>query len=174
MEDKLKPEWIVFCKQYVIDYNATRSYMFAYPDSDYDSSSASASRLLRNVKITDYIDHIQKDLSKLSGVTALRNVLELKKLAYTNIADFKKDWLTLEEFNSLDDDTKAAISEISHTETTFGKDGKKETIKFRLHDKTKAIEILNKMLGFNEPEKHNVTGSMNIINLGSGNESEKE
>lgn len=144
-----------FCEEYVIDWNGARAARAAgYSEK---TSNVKASQLLTKVNIQAYIEEVQKDLSKLTGVTAARNILELKKIAYTNISDLKRDWLTLEEFDNLTEEQKAAIAEISTTETTFGEDGKKTSIKFKLHDKQKAIEMLNKMLGFNAPEKQERT-----------------
>lgn len=77
----LKPEHRVFAEQYVIDWNGTRAYQVAYPEIDVKSAEASASRLLRNVKVAEYIEEIQKDLAKLAGVSALGNILELKKIS---------------------------------------------------------------------------------------------
>lgn len=151
-KEPLKPEWIVFSYEYVIDYNGTRAYTVAYPGCTYETAMANASRLLRNAKVSDHIEEIQKDLSKLSGVTALRNILELKKLAYTNLSDFKDGWMTEKDFKNLDHDVKAALSEIQYIdkETQFGTE---KIVRFKLHDKMKAIEGLNKMLGFNSADK---------------------
>ena len=113
----LKPEHIVFSENYVIHWNATKAYQFAYPDSSYDSARVNASKLLTNTNISDYIEEIQKDLSKLAGVSALGNILELKKI------------LTVDE-------------------------AKKP--KERAGDRIKALEVINKMLGFNAPEKTEV------------------
>ena len=161
-QDKLTNKQKRFCEEYVIDYNATRAAKVA----GYSENTASEQGYenLRKPHIEAYIAEIKEDLSKLSGVTALRNILELKKIAYTNIADFKTDWYTLEDFEELDKDTKAAIAEIMHTEITFGEKGLKQTVKFKLHDKQKAIDSLNKMLGFNAPEK---TINTNIDILGN-------
>lgn len=113
----LKPEHIVFSENYVIHWNATKAYQFAYPDSSYDSARSSASELLTNPNILAYIEEIQKDLSKLAGVSALGNILELKK-----------------------------ILEV---------DNNKEA-KERAGDRIKALEVINKMLGFNAPEKSEI------------------
>ena len=34
----------------------------------------------------------------------------------------------------------------------FGENGEKKKVKLKLHDKLRAIEMLNRMLGFNSPE----------------------
>jgi len=112
----LKPEWRVFAEQYVIDWNGTRSYQVAYPNADYDTARSNQSKLLAKTCITDYIEEIQKDLSKLAGVSALGNILELKKILQ-------------------------------------GEDSKDE----RTIDKIKAIEVINKMVGYNAPDKTDIT-----------------
>lgn len=168
----LKPEHKRFAEEYVIDWNGTRAYQAAYPKASYDTARANQSKLLANTCIQDYISEIQKDLSKLTGVTAARNILELKKIAYSSMADLKKDWYSLEDYEDLPKEVKDAIFEVQHTETTFGEDGKKEQVKVKMHDKQRAIEILNKMLGFNEPNKTdlNVTGDGISINYNKPND----
>ena len=151
-EQKLTPKQEIFSHEYVIDWNATRAAKVA----GYSEKTAKEMGYenLTKPHIAAYIEEIQKDLGKLSGVSALRNVLELKKIAYTNLSDFKDGWMTEREFDKLDEDTKAALSEIQYTEKISDKYGTERIVKFKLHDKQKAIESLNKMLGFNAPEKH--------------------
>ena len=84
----------------------------------------------------------------MSGVTKLRNILALKDIAYSNVADLKSDWDEFKEWGDLTAAEKASISEITHTETTVGEDMTVKVVKVKTHDKTKAIAILNKMLGF--------------------------
>ena len=46
-----------FCDEYLVDLNATRAYMVAYPHvKNEKTAAAAASRLLRNVKVKAYID----------------------------------------------------------------------------------------------------------------------
>lgn len=58
--EDLKPEWQVFVTEYLKDFNATRSYMVAYPNSAYNSAMTRSSELLRNVKVKEYIEEQQK------------------------------------------------------------------------------------------------------------------
>lgn len=147
-----------FCEEYVIDYNATRAALAA----GYSENSAKqiGSENLTKLDIQSYISEIQKDLSKLSGVTALRNILELKKLAYSSLSDLFKDWNEPKDWNELTEEQKACISEIVATTVNFGEEKNKTTIKIKLHSKQQAIEGLNKMLGFNAAEKSEYTLQM--------------
>lgn len=55
--DKLTNKQIIFANEYLIDLNATRAYKKAYPNVKKDSVAASAAvRMLRNVKVKNYID----------------------------------------------------------------------------------------------------------------------
>ena len=46
----------IFADEYLIDLNATRAYKVAYPNvKNDDTAAAAASRLLRNVKVQEYI-----------------------------------------------------------------------------------------------------------------------
>lgn len=115
MSEKLTDKQKRFCEEYVIDWNATRSAIAA----GYSESSAKeiGCENLTKPNINDYIEDIQKDLSKLAGVSALGNILELKK-----------------------------ILEV----------GEDKTAKEKASDRIKALEVINKMLGFNSPDKSEV------------------
>ena len=168
MEEQLKPltdKQKRFCEEYVIDWNATRAAKAAgYSEN---TAAVQGSENLTKPNIQAYIEEIQQDLAKLAGVSALRNVLELKKVAYTNLADFKDGWMTEKKFDELTDDVKAALSEINYVEraTEYGTE---TIVKFKVHDKIKAITEINKMLGFNSAEKVDVTtlgDKLQTINL---------
>lgn len=150
-----------FCEEYVIDWNATRAAIA----SGYSKKTARqiATQNLSKLYIREYIEDIQKDLSKLTGVTATRNILELKKIAYSSITSFKSDWMTEKEFDNLSEEQLACISDIQYQTKTTG-ETTETIVKFKLHDKQKAIEILNKMLGFNESDKLDVTTNGKDIN----------
>ena len=138
----------------MIDWNATRAAAAA----GYSETAARqiGSENLSKPYIKSYIDKIKNNISELSGVTALRNVLELKKIAYSSLAKFKDDWMTEKEFSDLTDDEKSCLSEIVHTTKTF-ENSTEKIVKFKLYDKIKAIEVINKMLGLNEAEKFDHT-----------------
>ena len=139
-----------FCEEYVIDWNGTRAAIAA----GYSKKTAHviAQENLRKPYIEEYLDEIQKDIAKLAGVSALRNAQEFKKIAFSNITDFKDGWMSEVEFDNLSQESKAALSEIQYIdrETKFGNE---RIVKFKLHDKMKALENLNKMFGFESASK---------------------
>jgi superfamily II DNA/RNA helicase len=80
------------------------------------------------------------------------------------MADLHDTWLTRKEFEELTPTQRACISEISvisksNPETGF----EEEHIKVKLYDKHRALENINKMLGYNEADKIQVSGIPDII-----------
>ena len=161
--EKLKREWIVFSEEYIIDWNRIRAYRKAYPKCKSDEAAAvSASRLLKNDKIQAYISEIQMDLAKLAGVSALRNIIRLKKIAYANVADFRTNWETLKDWDKIPDELKEALSEVIVV-NRFDKNGQPiKIIKYKLQDSLKAIGMLNEMLGWKTPTEIKHSGEVNL------------
>ncbi|WP_291649908.1 terminase small subunit [Clostridium sp.] len=60
---KLTDKQMIFVNEYLLDLNATRAYKKAYPNVKKDSVAASAAvRMLRNVKVKNYIDEQLKKI----------------------------------------------------------------------------------------------------------------
>lgn len=155
----LKESHKAFCKEYILDWNGTRAYQKAYPKVEYDTAKVNASKLLTKANIQAYIQELQKDLEKVAGISRLRVMKELESIAFSSMHNYHKNWMELEEYNSLTKEQLSAIASIEHT-TINSKDGSKEIVKFKLHDKQRAIDSLNRMLGYNEPEE--IKGSLKI------------
>lgn len=170
-----------FCEEYIFDWNATRAAIAA----GYSENTAKeiGYENLTKPHIKAYIEEIQKDLSKVAGISALKNIREFEKIAYSSLHNYKDNWMTLKEWEEISEDDKAAILEITTTsKTIYTKEGEPivtEIIKFKLHDKQKALDSLNKMLGYNAPDKVDVTSdgekieAVTIVKL-PDNQREKE
>jgi phage terminase small subunit len=168
MHNELTNSQKVFCQEYIYDWNATRAYKVAYPTIKNDHvAQVAASRLLLNVVISEYITEIQKDLEKLAGISRKMVADEFAKIAFSNTSHLRNTWMELREFEDLTEDQKACIQEIE-TKTVNIRDNERSTaqspvykeveyVKIKLYDKQKALENLNKMLGYNEPEKKDIT-----------------
>ena len=108
-----------FCYEYVKDWNATRAAKEAgYSE---DSAQVIGSENLSKPIIQAYIEHIQKDLLKLCGVSVLGNITKLKEIIEDDLTD-------------------------------------------KPSDKIKALEVINKMLGLNAPDKSEQKIEGNISN----------
>ena len=77
-----------FCEEYLIDLNATQAAIRA----GYSPKTAeqTASRLLRNVKVQEYIAKRQKELSRSTHITQERVIKELALIAFSNNADYAR------------------------------------------------------------------------------------
>ena len=158
----------IFCREYIYDWNGTRAYKVAYPDvKKEESAKAAASRLLTNVNISEYIELIQKDLEKLSGISRLMVVNEFRKIGFSSIANLHNTWIERKDFEELTSEQRETIQEIE-TKVIKKRNFKESTpshsvyddveyVKIKLYDKNKALENINKMLGYNAPEKMDLT-----------------
>lgn len=154
----------IFCQNYVLDWNATRSYRKAYPNTTNDNSAAaSAHNLLRNPKISAYMDLIQKDLEKLCGISKARIINEHVKLAFNSISGLHNTWIERKEFELLSEDQKACIAEIS-TQTRTVRINEEpvevEFVKIKLYDKQKALDSIAKLYGYDAPVKAEIMGTI--------------
>jgi len=111
-KDKLTDKQKAFCHEYVIDWNAARAARAA----GYSEKTATdiGCENLAKPYIADYIEHIQTDLQKLAGVSALSNI-------------------------------KTLLDIVNDPDGVMTK------------DRIKAIEVVNKMVGYNAPEKTEIT-----------------
>lgn len=153
-----------FCEAKLFNNNV-QSYMIAYPDCEYKSASASATRLLENVRIQQYIELLKNDIEDITGVSKIRNVAELAKIAYSCIDHLHETWIDLKEWEDIKKDNPEAMAAIESIDTkteqklVYSPDlDSKENIdvkyvKIKLFSKTTAIDMINKMMGYNEPDK---------------------
>ena len=66
----------IFADEYLVDLNATRAYKTAYPNVKNDATAAAAAaRLLRNVKVREYIEEKLKELES-KRIASVQEVLE--------------------------------------------------------------------------------------------------
>lgn len=162
-----------FCHYYLECMgNASEAYRRAYSSDKMQDKTIweCASRLLNDSRIRARIEELQKEQQQKSGVTKDRVLSELCKVAFSNIADMHNTWIERKEFEKLSPEEKASIKSIS-TKIVKKNIGTQEApeivdveyVKIELYDKLKAMEIINKMLGWNEPEKVENSGTMRIV-----------
>jgi phage terminase small subunit len=169
LEKGLTEKQKAFCRAYILEWNATRSYLEIYKSvSSYNVAGVNANRLLKNAKIQAYIEEIQKDLEKVAGISRLKVLNEHIKIAFSSLGHMYCTWITRKEFETLTDDQKACIAEIDtkiKTEYEYNPDNPKERtpvnveyVKIKLHDKQKSLDSITKMLGYDPAGKVEVTG----------------
>lgn len=146
-----------FCREYIFDFNASRAARVA----GYSEATAGSigSENLTKPEIQAYIKELQDDLAKTVGVSKAMILEEHKKLAFSSIAGMHNTWITRKNFETLTEEQKACIAEIS-TQTRMernpiegGDPIQVDYVKIKLYDKQKSLDSISKMLGFNEAEK---------------------
>ena len=158
--DRLNLNQKKFCREYILDWNGTRSYMAAYPKVSHAGvASVCAHKLLGNAIIQAYLTDIQKDLEKTAGISRLMILREHQKIAFSSIANLHNTWVDRKEFDALTEEEKSCIAEIqTQTRIEMGGIGgdtpvQVEYVKIKLFDKQKSLDSIAKMLGYNEPDK---------------------
>ena len=150
-----------FCEEYLIDCNATRAYLVAYPSVKKESTAAQAgSRLLRNVKVQEYINNMLEKIrsDKIADITEIMEyltaVMRREKKEYIVVT------LTEETSNYIPDERG-----IPRKQTI-----KKETpqiveIPAKLSDANKAAELLGKRFGIFK-DNVNIDGTIPVVVTG--------
>lgn len=162
-EKKLTAKEERFCYQYVLHLNATKAAISAgYSEK---TAYAAGSRLLKKVNIQERIKHLKDNLAETAGISALRVLKEHEKIAFSSIAHLHNTWVVRADFEKLPEEQKACIKNIS-TKIMKRNVGTREEpdivdveyVKIELYDKQKSLDSINAMLGFNAPEKTELTG----------------
>lgn len=136
----------IFADEYLIDLNATRAYRVAYPNvKKDDTAAAAAARMLRNVKVAEYIQERMQERQQRTEVTQDRVVQELAAIAFAKATDYvmiKSNGpaavVMMRPTADLTDEQVRAIAGIKE-----GANG----IEIKLNDKEKALELLGRHLG---------------------------
>jgi phage terminase small subunit len=164
-KEKLTPQWRKFADEYSLSFNVVDSYYAAGGKANTRAAAfVIGTRWLQKVVVQDYLKKSFERASDKAGVKKDEIVSELKKLAFSNIADFVefddladapppadlKEALKyqvgdvrLKDWSKLTRDQLACVSEL-----TTGRDG---SIKFKLYDKQGALhDLLQHIGGFNQ------------------------
>jgi phage terminase small subunit len=140
-----------FCREYIIDFNGTK----AAERAGYSEKTASqqASALLTRPKVQAHLLELKEQRAKRTGITADRVVQELAKIGFSNIQDFMNGTMEINNLNTIKRSKTAAISGIKIKKTKIpDTDIDIDIIEFKLHDKTKALDLLGRHLGIYEKD----------------------
>lgn len=165
----------LFADEYLIDLNATRAYKAVYKNIKNDETAAAASaRLLRNVKVAEYIQERMKDREKRTEITQDMVLKELAAIAFSNGSDFAQvveekiiihgqyvidpdtgmmktqETVRITPTDKLPEEKQKAIAGIK-----MGKNG----IEVSTCDKVRALELVGKHLGMFK-DKVEVSGQL--------------
>lgn len=144
-----------FCEEYIIDWNGNKAAIRAGYSPR--SARAQASTLLTKPNIQAYIQTCKLKIEQLAGVSKLKALKKLGQIAFTDLTDAFNDDGSLKQIKEMNKDVKACISGI---ETTTMDDV--AVTKIKTESQRGAIQDMAKMLGWNEPDKVEHSGDINI------------
>jgi len=154
-----------FCLEYCTDWNATRAAKAA----GYSEKSAReiASRLLTKVNILDHVKKIQATIEESIGLSKMRVLRELMKIAFSDTSKIHKTWVEKNKFESLPADVKSCIQEVETRIVKKNNSTKNdpemidvEMVRVKLYNKQSGLEAISKIMGYDAPVK--VTGELRI------------
>lgn len=144
-----------FVQEYLIDLNATQAAIRAGYSAD--TARQIAATLLSNVNIQEALQEAMAAREKRTEITQEMVLRELAKIAGVDIKDYLS-YRTEKTVVGTDDETGKPIVDYSHVVDLRDSDQvdgtliseiqlQKGNLKFKLHDRVKALELLGKHLG---------------------------
>lgn len=157
---ELTPKEEHFCYEYVLHLNATKAATLAgYGEK---SARSKGCQLLTKVNIRERIKYLRDNLAETAGISALRVLKEHEKIAFANAGQLRDGWMTLKDFELLTEEQKTCIQEVSSRQVKRVNDEGEiiieEWVKIKLYDKQKSLDSIKAMLGYDAPEKREITG----------------
>lgn len=149
-----------FCNSYLECGNASDAYRNSYNclNMKPETINVKASQLLKKDKIRIRVEELQLELKKKTAITKERVLEELGKIGFSTIAHLHNTWIERKDFEKITDDQKACIKSISTKimKKNVGTSDNPETVdvemvKIELYDKVRALEVINKMMGYERP-----------------------
>ncbi len=158
LKKKLTEKEKNFVHEYCIDWNASR----AAREAGYSKKTATeiGHQNLLKLHIKQYLDFVKHDYEFLCGISKTKQLQELYKVAYSSIAHLHNTWIELKEFELLTNDQKESIESIEtkiEQKTVNEELIKVSYVKIKLHSKQSALSEINKMMGYHEPDKINLS-----------------
>jgi phage terminase small subunit len=135
----------LFCQEYMKHHNATRAYLAAYESDSEFNAGKKGSQVLKSSDVQARIMELQADRAYRNQIDSDRVLLEIARIAFTNITDvvsFNDESMTITDSDELAEDVKSAIAEVSIKDTKFGVNRN-----VKMHDKSKALAVLCQHLG---------------------------
>lgn len=155
----LTPRQEAFCNKYLETGNASEAYRYAYSTDRMkpETINNSGYKLLQKGEIKARLAYLRDNLAEAAGISALKVVRELERIAFADATAIRSDWGNLKNFEELTAEEKSIIKDIDVkvrcTTTASGNDIVETTTRISMHDKLKALESLSQMLGYNKPIK---------------------
>lgn len=144
--------------------NGTLAYMAHYPTSSYDSAEASFRNLLGNTRLKEYFNFELEKVKNQLNLQKTDLVELLKRWIYSDITETME--LTTAQLKELPKEVRQLVTSYKRTTRRLvggQNDILEDTIELKFVSKERAVELLTRMLGLNEPEK--VITQMTVLNV---------
>ena len=152
----------LFCQRYLIDFNATKAAIEAGYSPD--TARSIGCENLTKPDIQARIAELREQTGKAFNITRERIAQELALIAFGDTKFLFDENGSLRSPQDWSDEGRI-ISSYEESVTEFGDEktgGTKTTKKVRQWEKTKALESLCKLMGYNEPDKIQHSGYLPI------------
>ena len=151
---ELSKKQLQFCKEYIIDLNATQAAIRA----GYSKKTAQpqSSRLLLNVIIAKEIQRLFNERSERTKITTDMVLKELANIAFLDPGGMYDENGNMYEVSEMPEEIRRAIGGITSTSTTGKGSAEYSTKNIKLVSKERALEMLGRHLVMFADKKINI------------------
>lgn len=148
----LSPPERRFVDEYLIDFNAGRAYMAAFPGCrSRNAAYTSASRLMQRVHVQRALTAARRAIAEALELTQERIYTETARIAFFDPRKLFDAEGRPKPIHTLDDDTAAAIAGVEVTDAYEGRGDERRRVgtvlRYRIADKNVALERAARLLG---------------------------
>lgn len=162
-KEQLTAKQEAFCREYLIDLNATGAARRA--GYSVDTASEIGWENLRKPQIQLRLTELRNSLDN-NGELAQQVIDELKKIGFSNIQNYIETGNAIKDLSLIESDKAAAVSSLKKSVTTFGdgegNEGEKTVVEFKMWDKIAALEKLGRHLGIFELDNKQKSAVINV------------
>jgi len=153
---------------YTNGFNIRKAVLTINPELSLNSASVTGNYIMNHESNKSYITEKRQALKQLTNIENEHILRELISWAYGDATEFVG--LTSDEVKQLPADVKRCIQGIKiKTRTYYDKQIKEEvteeSIEIKLIDKTKAVEMINKHIGFYSEDNRQKGSNINVLQV---------
>lgn len=169
----LTPQQAKFARRWMLDHNGTKAAIEVGYSKD--TAAEQASRLLRNVKMKEYIEFLRAPLLQKWQISQDIIIQELTKIAKFNISDYTTVQYNEEtgeheryvDLGRVGHEDMAALASLEIIDLPpVGPEGNQRAViktKIKGYDKVKALEILGKRYGVLREDQNVINVTNNVV-----------
>jgi len=153
---------------YTNGFNGRKAVLILNPELSVNSASVTFNHIFTHDKNKAYIQEKRQALRELTNIQNEHILRELINWAYSDATQFI--CLSKEEVKELPSDIKRSIQSIKiKTRTYYDKQIKEEVteeqLEIKMVDKTKAVEMINKHIGFYNEDNKQKGANINVLQV---------